>query len=63
MTVQEIKALKAELEVALLQALTDFHARTGLLVDSVGVERRVLQRVGLPDQPYVSSVNITLESL
>ena len=37
MTIPEIKALKRELEDAMLQAFTDFHTKTGLSVMRVNV--------------------------
>lgn len=63
MTIPEIKALRTELEVALLQAFTEFQTATGLSVEKVEVAQRVLQRIGMADQTYVASVKIKLESL
>ena len=37
MTIQEIKALKRELEEAMLQAFTDFYRLTGVAVASVAL--------------------------
>lgn len=63
MTVTEIKALRAELEAAMLEALNEFQTATGLSVERVEVAHRVLQRIGMPDQVYVKSVTVKLESL
>ena len=63
MTIAEIKALRDELAAAMLQAFTEFQTATGLKVEGVEVAQRVLQRIGMPDQPYVASVTIKLESL
>lgn len=63
MTIAEIQALRAELEVALLAAMNDFQMATGLAVEKVEVAQRVLQRIGLPDRTYVAAVNIKLERI
>ena len=63
MNIPQIQALRKELEVALTQAFSDFHTKTGLAVEGVEVAHRVLQRIGVPDERYVAQVAVTLERL
>lgn len=64
MTIPEIKALKRELEEAMLQAFTDFHTKTGLSVRRVDVEHIETWPIGQrkPDS-RPTFVTVQLESL
>ena len=64
MTIPEIKALKQELEAALLCAFTDFQTKTGLAVESIEVARSVVHRIDSPNaRSYITSLNVKLESV
>ena len=63
MNIHQIRELKQELEAALQKAFSDFHNKTGVGVRGVSLDHRVLQRIGVADECYVSNVTIELESL
>lgn len=49
MTIPEIQALRTELEVALLQAFTDFQNRSGMAVAAVHItQARITVKLELP---------------
>lgn len=64
MTIPEIQALRAELEVALGSAFSDFHAKSGVFVESVDVEFIESWQICQPKpDKRITSVTVHLERL
>lgn len=63
MTADEIKALRIELEDALLTCFNDFHQLTGLCIVCTGISTVEIQAIGKPPEKRITSVQVGLESL
>lgn len=64
MTIHEIQALRAELEVALRQAFSDFQTRTGVCVEGIDFEFIDTWHLDTPKhERKVNYVTVKLERL